>query len=64
MAEGEILEEEAVTQEEEEEGEIRIPHMTNSPDNNPQFSKETDENLKHSCRNGVSIEASIDLPHK
>ena len=69
MAEGEILEEEAVTPEEvaatqEGEGEIRTPHMTNFRDNNPPFSKEIDANRRHSCRSGASIGASIDSPHK
>ena len=65
MAEGEILEEEeAVTQEEEGEGEIRTPHMTNFRGNNQRSSMETDENRRHSCRNGAYIAASIDSPHK
>ena len=63
MAEGEILEEEAVTQEEEEE-ETRTPHTTNFRDNNLQFLKEIDANQKHLCRNGASIGASIDSPRK
>ena len=70
MAEGEILEEEAVTQEEEaatqeeEGGEIQTPHMTNSRGSNPQSSKEIDENQKRSCRSGVSIAASIGSPRR
>ena len=65
MAEGEILEEEeAVTPEEEGEGETQTPHMTNFRGNNLRSSTGTDENQKHSCRNGASIGASIDSPHK
>ena len=59
MAAGEILEEEVVTQE--EEGAVI---MTNYQDNSQRSSKEIDENQKRSCRNGVSIEASIDSPRK
>ena len=60
MEEGEILEEEEVTPEEEEV--IRPPHMTNFQDNSPQFSKAIAENLKRSCKNGPFTGASIDLP--
>ena len=62
---GEILEEEAVTLE--EEAAIREEEailMTNCQANNLQSSKETDENPRRLCRNGTSIEASIDSLHK
>ena len=64
MAAGEILEEEAVIQEEEEEGETQTPHMINSQDNNPQSLKVIDESQKPSCRNGTYIGASIDSLRK
>ena len=64
-----ILEEEAVTQEEEaatQEEVAETPQllMTNYRDNNPRSSMEIEGSLKHSCRNGQSIEASTDSPHK
>ena len=60
--EEEIPEEEEVTPEEEEE--IQPLHMKNSQDNSPQSSKAIAENLRHLCRNGPFIEASIDSPLK
>ena len=68
MAEGEILEEEAVTPEEEatipEAVETQFRLMTNYRDNNPQSLKAIAESLKHLCRNGPFIEASINSPLK
>ena len=70
MAEGEILEEEAVTPEEEaailgeEAGETQQLLMTSCRDNNPHSSTEIEGNPKLSCRNGRSTGASIGLPHK
>ena len=57
-----IPEEEEVTPEEGEE--IRPLRMTNSQGNSPQSSKAIAESLRHLCRNGPFIEASIDSPLK
>ena len=66
MAEGEILEEEegAVTLEEEGAEETQGPLMTNFRGNNLRSLKETDANQKHSCKNGIYIGASTDIPRK
>ena len=77
MAAGEILEEEAVIQEEEvviqeeeavipeeEAEETLVPPMTNSRDNNLRSLTAIGGSRKPSCKNGRSIGASIDSPHK
>ena len=66
MAEGEILEEEAVILEEEAAilEEIQQPLTTNCRDNNPRYSMGIGKSRRRSCKNGLSTGASIDSPHK
>ena len=64
MAVGEILEEEAVTQEEREAVETQFLLTTSFQGNNPPSLKEIAESQKHSYKNGTSIGASIISPHK